>query len=358
MKNNLNYFLIGIIGLLVILGIVILASASFHVAQERFGDPYYFLRNQIIFLTIGLILGFLAFKISLDFLKKKIFFLLLVNILFLILVFVPGIGVTIDGASRWVNLGIFSFQPSEFLKLTFLVYLAVWITSPKRKISQSLLPFLIIISVITLTLSFQPDISTLAIIIVSGAVIYFLATVPIWHILAILSFIFFSLIFLIKLAPYRLHRLFVFLRPEYDPMGIGFHLRQALIAVGSGGILGLGLGLGRQKFGFLPQPISDSIFAIWAEEVGFIGSLILILLFLIFAWQGIKIAKTSKDKFCQCLAAGITFWITIQAFINIGSMIGILPLTGIPLPFISYGGSHLITELIAIGILLNISRQK
>ncbi|MFQ6049469.1 MAG: FtsW/RodA/SpoVE family cell cycle protein, partial [Candidatus Paceibacterales bacterium] len=158
-------------------------------------------------------------------------------------------------------------------------------------------------------------------------------------------------------APYRFARVSVFLNPETDPMGIGYHLKQALIAVGSGGVSGSGLGLSEQKFGFLPQSISDSIFAIFAEETGFIGSSILVLLFLIFFWRGFKIGKQRKDKFSQLAAFGITFWITLQAFVNISSMIGIFPLTGIPLSFISYGGSALISELVGVGILLNISKN-
>lgn len=165
-------------------------------------------------------------------------------------------------------------------------------------------------------------------------------------------------IFLMRTAPYRFNRLLVFLHPETDPMGIGFQIKQALIAVGSGGILGLGLGMSRQKFGFLPQPIGDAIFAVFTEETGFIGALILISLFLVFAWRGLKIVKNSADKFSGLLALGITSWIIIQAFVNIGSMIGILPLSGIPLPFISYGGSHILAEMIAIGLLLNISKNK
>lgn len=162
---------------------------------------------------------------------------------------------------------------------------------------------------------------------------------------------------LIKLAPYRAARLLVFLKPEIDPMGIGYQIKQALIAVGSGGISGLGLGMSQQRLGFLPQSISDSIFAILAEETGFIGCLILIFLFLIFLWRGFEIAKVSQNKFSQLAALGITSWITLQALTNIGSMIGILPLTGIPLPFISYGGSALVSELAGVGILLNISKQ-
>jgi cell division protein FtsW len=186
---------------------------------------------------------------------------------------------------------------------------------------------------------------------------YFLANTPFWHTALILLIGLSSLIALIKIAPYRLERLTVFLNPGIDPMGIGFQVQQALIAVGSGGILGAGLGMGIQKFGFLPGVINDSIFAVLAEEAGFVGSIILIFLFLIFFWRGFRIAKLSQDKFSELTAYGITSWIIIQAFVNISSILGLLPLTGVPLPFISHGGTALITTLIGAGILLNISKK-
>jgi len=225
---------------------------------------------------------------------------------------------------------------------------------------QTLLAFLIAIGVISLLLAFQPDISTLGAIILVGVLVYFLAGTPLWHSILIILAGAGSLLTLIKLAPYRAARLLVFFEPGTDPMGIGYQIKQALIAIGSGGIFGLGLGLGmfRQKLWLLPQSLSDSIFAIFAEEGGFIGNAILIFLFLIFLWRGFKIAKLREDKFSQLAALGLTVWICLQGFTNIGSMIGILPLTGIPLPFISYGGSALITELVGIGILLNISKHK
>jgi cell division protein FtsW len=275
----------------------------------------------------------------------------------------------LGGASRWLNLGVFTFQPSELLKLTFILYLAVWLARPsfakqnlggsntKNRISQTFIPFLIVLGVIAILLILQPDISTLGVIGLSALALYFIAATPVWQTFLIVLAGIGGLIALIKYEPYRFNRLLVFLKPETDPMGIGYQIKQALIAVGSGGVMGVGLGMSHQKFGFLPQSIGDSIFAIFAEETGFVGALILISLFLIFAWRGFKIAKDSKDKFHQLLVTGITFWITLQAFINIGSMVGILPLTGIPLPFISYGGTALVNELIAMGILLNISKQ-
>jgi len=366
-----DFILLGVSVVLIILGILILASVSASISQGKFGNTFYYLNHQLIFGIIpGLILGFFAFRIRLGLLKKWAPLLLLINLILLAMVFLPKIGTTFLGATRWLNLGPIAFQPSEFLKLTFILYLASWLSARTfrqtkfgdgqtgKEFSQTLIAFLIVIAVIGLFLYYQPDISTLSIIILVGAVMYFLAGTPFWHIVLLFLIISGSLLSLAKLAPYRANRLLVFLKPETDPMGIGYQIQQALIAVGSGGVFGQGLGMSHQKFGFLPHPMSDSIFAVFAEEAGFIGSLLLILFFLTFLWQGFKIGKSSQDKFSQLLAYGITSWLLIQVLINIGSMIGILPLTGVPLPFISYGGSALISELIGVGILLNISKNK
>lgn len=357
-----DYILAGTVAVLLVLGVLIMASASATRSQLRFDTPFYYLSHQIYFgILPGIILAFLAFKINLTFLKKWAPLLLLINLILLGLVFFPKIGLEFQGAKRWLNLGFISFQPSEFLKLTFLLYLSAWLSAKKFKIYKSfpigLFAFFIILSVISLFLISQPDISTLGIIVLMAILVYFLAGTPLWQSIIITIITSVSFLILIKSAPYRLARIFVFLNPELDPMAKGYQIQQALIAIGSGGIFGLGLGFGQQKFGFLPQPMEDSIFAIFAEEGGFIGSLILIFLFLTFLWRGFKIGKKSNDKFSQLFSFGITTWIVIQGFINIGSMIGIFPLTGIPLPFISYGGSHLVAELIGVGILLNISRN-
>ena len=369
MAKRPDYILLGVVFTLMILGILILANVSAPLSLERFGNTYYFLNHQLLFgLFPGLILAFLVFRIRLDLLKKWAPILLLINLILLVLVFLPGIGFEFRGASRWLNLGPFSFQPSEFLKLTFILYLAAWLAGPTShqkfgggelmwRYSHTLLAFLILLGTISLLLVFQPDISTLGIIILIAGLMYFLARTPIWESFLMISIVAASLFSLIKLAPYRLARLSVLFNPETDPMGIGYQIKQALIAVGSGGIFGLGLGMSRMKFGFLPQSISDSIFPIFAEETGFIGSTILIFLFLVFLWRGFRIGKLSQDKFSQLTVWGITSWICLQSFINIGAMIKVLPLTGIPLPFISYGGSALVTELVGVGILLNISKQ-
>lgn len=364
-----DYILLGATIILLILGILIITNVSASLSIESFGNPFYFLRHQIIFgILPGLILGFVAYKIRLDFLKKWAPVLLLINLVLLGMVFLPKIGMTLGGASRWLAIGPFTFQPSELLKLTFITYLASWLASrmPQKKIaenhkrkdfSKTLIAFLIVIGIVSLFLIFQPDVSTLGIIILTAGLMYFLSDTPVWHSIFIILIGIGGILSLIKLAPYRMKRWTVFMNPDADPLGIGYHIKQALIAVGSGGIFGLGLGMSRQKFGFLPESMSDSIFAVFSEEMGFLGAMILIFLFLIFLWRGFKVSKSAKDKFSQLLALGITGWIILQAFINIGSMTAILPLSGIPLPFISYGGSALITELMGVGILLNISKN-
>jgi len=365
--NHPDYVLVGTTAILIILGILILASVSAPISQQKFGTTYYFLTHQLLFgLLPGIILAFLAFKISLDFLKKWAPFFLLINLILLAAVFLPKIGSGAEGAARWLNLGPISFQPSEFLKLTFVLYLAAWLGSrsqfSKKLMANknslvNLITFLIMIGTISVLLIFQPDISTLGVIVLVAVLMYFLANTPLWHSILITLIGMGSLFALIKLASYRVSRLLIFLNPGTDPMGMGYQIKQALIAIGSGGIIGLGLGMSGQKFGFLPGVISDSIFAVFSEEMGFIGSIILVSLFLVFLWRGFRISRCSLDKFSQLTALGISSWIVIQAFVNISSMVGILPLTGIPLPFIGYGGSSLISQLIGVGVLLNISKQ-
>jgi len=364
-----DYILLAVLIILVILGILIISSISASLSLEKFGNTYYFLVHQLIYgLIPGIILAILFFKIKLSFLKKWALVLLLINLILLAMVFLPKTGVSSGGAIRWISVGPVSFQPSEFLKLTFILYLAAWLTSrttnqrtdgktAKKGFNTALIAFLIVIGSIGLLLYYQPDISTLVTIIFIAGLLYFLANTPLWHSLFIILLGAGGLLASIQLASYRFNRFLVFLKPETDTLGSGYQIKQALIAVGSGGIFGLGLGMSRQKFGFLPQTMSDSVFAIFSEETGFIGSLILILLFLILLWRGFEIIKKTKDKFSQFLALGITSWIVLQAFINISSMIGILPISGSPLPFISYGGSHLVAEMAGVGILLNISNH-
>lgn len=371
-NQSFDYVLLGTTAFLLIFGIIILASVSAPYSQQKFGDTYYFLKHQIFFgLLPGLALAYLAFKIKLSTVKKWIPLLLLANLLLMVIVFIPGLGLKIEGATRWLKLGPFSFQPSEFLKITFILYLAAWLAnrlssqgktvSPAEKnSSRTFAVFLAILALIASTLILQSDISTLGVIFFVSFLMYFSRNTPLWQSASIILLGMASLFFLIKLAPYRLNRILVFLNPEKYTMGIGYQLSQSRLAIGSGGIIGTGLGLSSQKFftGYLPVSISDSIFVIFSQETGFVGSFLLIVLFLIFLWRGFKITKEAKDKFSQTAALGIVSWIVIQTFINIGAMIGILPVTGIPLPFISYGGSALIATLVGTGLLLNISKNR
>lgn len=361
MEKRIDPFLFFIFLSFLILGVLILTSASAPFSREKFGESFYYLKHQIFFgLIPGLILFLFALKLNLNFLIKYSPYLLLINLLLMILVFFPQFGMEIRGGTRWVKLGPISFQPSEFLKLTFIIYLAAWLSSrtkkEKRNFSQTFLAFLILIGIISLLLLAQPDMSTLEIIFITSLVMFFLAKTPLWQNLLIGFLAIASFFPLIKIAPYRLQRILIFLNPELDPLGMGYQIKQASIAIGSGKIFGLGLGLSQQKM-ILPQSFSDSIFAIFAEETGFLGSLFLIFLYFFLFWRGYKIGIRKEEIFEKLLAIGISFWITLQAFINIGAMTGILPLSGIPLPFISYGGSHLIAELAAMGILLNLSKK-
>ena len=372
MKRNINYYFLGFSSALIVFGMLFLANLSAPESLQFFGNTNYYLFHQFYALLIGLALGVIAFKVPIRFIKKVAPFLLFANLILLILVFMPFFGVKFLGAKRWVNLFGIVVQPSEFFKVTSILYLSAWLSekfseSQKKGIIQrardsyenfikAFLPFLILLLVSSTILLFQKDLGTLGIIIASLIAIYFAAGTPLWHtIITVIGGIAGGLIF-IRIEPYRVHRFLVFLNPETDPLGIGFQLRQSLLAVGSGGIFGKGWGLSIQKFG-LPQAMSDSVFAIFAEETGLIGCFILISLFILFFWQGIQIAKKSNDKFSKMASVGIMTWLITQAFMNIASNVGLFPLTGIPLPFFSYGGSHLITEMISIGILLNISKN-
>lgn len=360
--GHADYVLASVTGILLLLGIIILISVSAAISQEKFGSPTFYLFRHFLFgILPGSILGLIVYKTSLKFWRKQAAFLLTVNLFLMALVFFPEIGLTLGGASRWINLGFTSLQPSELLKITSVFYFAAWLPTLREKnrknLSKILMAFLAILGLIGFLLALQPDVSTLGIIAACVILMYFVSGTPLWHTLAIILGGAGILAILVKTAQYRLERILVFLKPDIDPMGLSYQIKQALIAIGSGGLWGKGLNMSLQKFGFLPQPMSDSIFAVFSEETGLIGALILVSLFLIFAWRGFKIAREAVDGFNKLAAIGITSWIIIQAFVNMGATIGILPLSGIPLPFISYGGTALTAELIGVGILLNISKH-
>ncbi|MBI5405216.1 MAG: putative lipid II flippase FtsW [Candidatus Kerfeldbacteria bacterium] len=348
------------VGGLVVFGLIVLSSASTVIGFQQYGDSTYFLKHQLVSALIGVLAFTFFYKIDYREWKRFAFPLLLVSIALLLAVFLPGIGLELLGARRWISVGPIFFQPAEIVKLTFLIYLAVWLEARQRKIhdrSYGLWPFLALLGTITFLVVKQPDVGTMSIIAIIALSSYFVAGAPLRDFALISGLAVAAFVLLIKTAPYRAARFFVFLNPELDPQGVGYHINQALLAIGSGGLFGVGLGHSRQKFNYLPEVAGDSIFAVIAEELGFIIALGLLALFVVFIIRGYRIARAAPDEFGRILAAGITSWFGFQALINMGALSGILPLTGIPLPFISYGGTALITSFSALGILANISRH-
>jgi cell division protein FtsW len=346
---------------LIVFGLVMISSAGVAISQNRFDDGYYFFKHQLFYGVLpGLFFMFIAQKINYQFWKKIALPLFLLNLVFLVLVFIPGLGLKFQGASRWIKLGPFSFQPTEMMKLSIILYLAAWFESKREQSSdffEGLVPFLAILGVVGFLIIKQPDMGTLGVIVVISMAIYFLSGAKPRHLLGMFGLGVAAFLALVRFESYRMNRLLVFLHPELDPRGVGYQINQALLAIGSGGLFGLGLGHSRQKFNYLPEPVGDSIFAIICEEIGLIGAMALIFLFIIFAMRGLKIVKYAPDTFGKLVAIGITSWIIFQALINIAAITGLIPLTGITLPFISYGGTSLIFSMIGVGILLNISKK-
>lgn len=364
MKQNRTYdkIFFALFATLLIFGLFILASASLGFSQTKFGYPYYYLLHQIAFGALpGAILLYLVYRTPYDFWRRRAPIVIICGIFLMFLVFVPSLGMYHAGARRWISVGPFSFQPAEFLKFAYVVYLAAWLESKSKAVGTfkfGLLPFLIMSAFIASFLVLQPDIGTLGVLLASIAALFFLSGGSLKQ-LALLFVIGLVIIgILVALEPYRVQRLKVFLNPAYDLQGTGYQTNQALIAVGSGGFWGRGFGLSRQKFSYLPEPIGDSIFAVAAEELGFVGSTVLLGLFLLFFLRGIWATWRAPDFFGKLLGSGILFLIMFQMLINISAILALMPLTGIPLPFVSYGGSALAVTMAEVGIILNISKYR
>jgi len=354
--------LIWLVGFLTVFGLIMVFSAGVAVGWQKFNDSYWFVKHQIIF---GLIPGLIFFAIfaKIDYFKLKSLAvpMLVFSIILLILVYIPGVGSGYGTARSWINFFGFSLQPSEIVKLTFLIYLVAWLSEKGEKrlqdLHQGFLPFIMVLLIVMLLIGGQPDTGSMSIIVLTSLAVFFVAGGSLIHLSWLSAAGFLGLWLMIKFSPYRADRLNTFLHPELDPQGIGYHINQALLAVGSGGFWGKGFGHSRQKFAYLPEVAGDSIFAVIAEELGFVISVLLVIIFIILMLKVFKIAQKCPEPFGKFLAIGIVSWFTIQAFINIGSIIGLLPMTGIPLPFVSYGGTALMTSLAAAGILVNISKQ-
>ncbi len=352
--------LLAVIVGLTLFGLMMVASASSVIAERFSQDPFYFLKHQLLYGgSVGLIALLAGMYIPYRSWRPMALPVLLASLILLVLVFIPQLQVASGGAARWIGIGPITIQPTELTKLAFIIYLAALLETRSahiRNFKEGVMPFLIIMGIISILIIMQPDLGTLISILAIGSAMIYAGGIRLRHLslLGLSGLVILGI--LVKTASYRLNRIMVYLHPELDPQGIGYQINQALLAAGSGGIWGLGFGRSRQKYQYLPEPAGDSIYAVIAEELGFIRSTLVIFVFAILAWRGFSIARKTPDIFGRLLAVGITSWIIVQAFINIGSILGVTPMTGIPLPFISYGGSALATTLFAAGMLLNISR--
>ncbi|MBI2887679.1 MAG: putative lipid II flippase FtsW [Chloroflexi bacterium] len=361
-RGSPDYLLLALVAGLILIGLQAVYSATFALAYTEYDNVFYFLLRQGLWATIGALL--LVFCLWLDYRIWKLLspLVVLMAVVTLVLVLLPGFGSTQYGATRWLKLGpLPPTQPSEFVKLAVVIGLAAWLSGPGRPAAGGgkggLVPLALFLGIVTALIMKQPDLGTTLVILMTAATMYFLAGAELRSILALVASGLAGGAVLVMGAAYRMERWQSFLDPWQDPAGIGFHIIQLLVALGSGGLFGLGIGASRQKFFYIPGAHTDGIFAIIGEELGFVGVLVVVCLFAAVVYRGALVVKRSPDAFGALLATGIICWIAYQTLINIGGITRSVPLTGIPLPFISYGGSSLAATMAAVGILLNISRQ-
>lgn len=345
--------------LLLGIGVVMVYSASAVLAFREFGDAFYYLKRQALFAVLGIVA--MVFTMNTDYWvwKKYSKIGLIICFILLVAVLIPGIGVVRGGARSWLGIGSFGIQPSEFMKIGMIIFLSKWLSEKQSTITlftKGLIPPLGLVGLAFGLIMLQPDLGTGAVLVGASLLIIYTAGARLVHLsyLALVGVL--GLVGLIAAAPYRLKRITAFLDPWQDPLGAGYQAIQSLYAIGPGGLVGLGLGMSRQKYSYLPEPQTDFIFSIIAEELGFIGGTFVLVLFTLLLWRGMRTAITAPDTFGSLLAAGIVGMIAVQVIINIGVVIGMFPVTGITLPLISAGGSSLTLMLTSIGVLLNISR--
>ena len=347
--------------ILLVFGLVVLSSAGIVEGQKKFGDSFYYLKKQVLLgILPGLLLFFLFSKIDYKFWKKISLIVLFVSLLLMIFVFVPDIGIGLKGASRWVSIGGWSFQPAEILKLSLVIYLAAWFGGRDERVKNwaySSAPFFVVLSFVGLLLAMQPDVGTLVVVMLTALGVYFAAGSSLKHLLVILAIFLVAVAGLIFVEPYRFNRIKTVVNPSLDPRGISYQLNQSLIAIGSGGLFGNGFNQSTQKLGFLPEVVNDSIFAVVVEELGFVGAMVLVGLFVFLSHTLVSVAKNTADKFGRLMVVGMNTWIVGQAFINIAAVSGLAPLTGIPLPFVSHGGTAIIALMAGLGIVYNVAKK-
>lgn len=348
--------------MLVTLGTAMFVSASLGVLVKNAKTFYSVLFNQLVLgLGLGLLGMLVVLKIDYKFWRKYSFYIFLFSILITAAVFIPQLGWSHGGARRWIKLGPLSFQPVEFLKFGFIIYFAAWLSWAKNKIHDfrfGILPLTVMLSIIALILFRQPDTKSFILISLTGFAMLFISGVPIKYLVGLGMTAVLALSVLVFFKPYLQQRIQTFIDPSSDPQGSSYQIQQSLIAFGSGGIFGRGFGQSIQKFSYLPEPQGDSIFSVLGEELGFVGAFGTILLYLLFLLRGMRIANNSPDSFSRLLVSGIVILIILQSFMHIASTTGVFPLTGVPLVFMSHGGTSLMIYLIATGIVLQISKFK
>jgi cell division protein FtsW len=358
-KTTPDFILMIVTLTLLAVGLTMVYSASAIWADYKFDDSFFFAKRQMLFAGVGIIAMF--FIMNVDYWTWRTWAKVLIIICFvlLLLVLVPGVGNVRNGSRSWIGVGAFSIQPSEFMKLAMIVFMAKFLSEKQKLITsfrKGLVPSLGLVFLAFGLIMLQPDLGTGTVMVGTCVVMIFIAGARISHFVWFAAAGLAGFVALVLSAPYRIKRITSFLDPWEDPLGSGFQIIQSLYAIGPGGLFGLGLGQSRQKFFYLPEPQTDFIFAILAEELGFIGGSFVILLFALLLWRGIRIALGAPDLYGSFLAVGIIAMVAIQVMINIGVVTGLMPVTGITLPFLSYGGSSLTLMLMAIGVLLNISR--
>lgn len=354
-----DFVIITAILLLLAIGVIMVYSASAAFAYHKYGDPFYFAKRQLLFAALGVFFMFLISNIDPKKFNKWATPGLIICFVLLIVVLIPGVGILRNGARSWLGIGAFSIQPSEFMKLAMIAFLAKMFSQPNYQIIKfraGFMPGLLILGTAFGLIMLQPDLGTGTVLMGTGLALIFAAGARWKHLFGFMMLGVAGFAGLVLAAPYRMQRITAFLNPWQDALGAGYQLIQSLYAIGPGGLFGLGLGMSRQKHLYLPEPHTDFIFSILAEELGFLGAGTVIILFAVIVWRGVRVAIGAPDLFSSLVATGVTSMIMIQAVINIGVVSGAFPVTGITLPFLSYGGSSLTLTLLAVGILLNLSR--
>lgn len=337
----------------VAIGLLIVYDVSVAESLTIYGDKFFVVRQQVVRAVIGIVALIIASKVPSSWWKKIGPLAFGASLLLLVAVLIPGISDNVSGARRWIALGPFPFQPSEIAKLGLIFYLSSWLQKPRRFLS-----FLLLLGLVFGLIMLEPDLGSGLVMSAIGLGMYFAAGKPLKHFLWLLSAGFIGITLLILISPYRLQRLTTFINPDSDPQGKSYHIRQITIALGNGGVFGQGLGKSRQKYQYIPEAMTDSIFAIVAEEIGFAGCAVIVFGYIFWLSRGQALVAEIEDPQEHLIGVGVTTWLVAQTLVNLGSVVALIPLTGVPLPFISYGGSSLIMNLASVGVLLSLHKQK